>query len=128
MEETHEEIEAHCLRAFLYEYCATSVNQNISRGYLHGLENMVRRQTKQSDLAKACRAIAFASHGTFLNRPSLRAKGEFIYQDILKSVTQAIGKIALLGSSRASVEMMAVIVLLGMYEVCLRPWALIVMT
>ena len=78
------------VRNFIYDYCTTSANPDLSRGYLSGLERMVRRLGPGSDMAKACCAVGMASHGKPLNRPSLVRKAERLNQELLVSMAGSI--------------------------------------
>ena len=113
---TDENIEDYALRAFLYNFCVVSVNRSISRGFLHGLEPTLHRLGPQSDLAKACKAVFFASHGTKLCRPSLTRKAERLYQDVLESLAEAIQHVVL----KDTVVSLMIAMLLGFYEVLLH--------
>ncbi|KIX00977.1 uncharacterized protein Z518_10043 [Rhinocladiella mackenziei CBS 650.93] len=100
------------LRAFFYDYCIVSTNQNLSRGYLSGLEMMAYRLGPKSDLVKACQAVAFGSHGKPLNRPQLVQKAEMFYQELLGSLARAIESPA----SANVTESIRVAMLLGLYQ------------
>ena len=114
-----EKVEEFALRAFFYDYCIISTNHSISRGYLDGLELMVNRLGWQSDLAKACKVVAFASHGIKLSRPGLTRKAEIFYDDLLGSLAKAIQDPACVNT----VESLTIAMLLGLYEVnmCGKP-------
>ena len=101
------------LRAFFYDYCIVSANSNISRGYFSDLEVMVYRLGLKSDLAKACQAIVFASHGKCLYRPQLVNKAELYYQQLLGSMVKVIDS----PSSKNASETKLVDMLLGLYQV-----------
>ncbi|RDW57449.1 hypothetical protein BP6252_13787 [Coleophoma cylindrospora] len=101
------------LRAFFYDYCIVSTNPNLSRGFLSGLEMMAHRLGPQSDLAKACQAVAFGSHGKPLNRPQLVAKAEMFHQELLGSLAEAIENPA----SANATEAKLVAMLLGLYQI-----------
>jgi hypothetical protein len=112
-EVSDEKIEEHALRAFVYDYCIVSTNRSISRGYLDGLELMLHHLGLQSDLAKACKVVAFADHGLKLCRPVLIRKAEVLYHDLLGSLARAIEK----PTSANTTEPLVVAMLLGLYEV-----------
>ncbi|KAK6071302.1 hypothetical protein SCUP515_07913 [Seiridium cupressi] len=78
------------LRAFFYDYCVNSTNQDLSRGFLSRLEVMARRLGPSSDLVKACQAVSFASHGKPLNRPAFVRKAERFYHELLGALAKAI--------------------------------------
>lgn len=112
-ETSDEKVEEFALRAFLYDYCIVSTNQSLSRGYLNGLELMLNRLGWQSDVAKACKAVAFADHGIKLRRPGLARKAELSYYDLLGSLTKAIHDSAFVNTA----ESLTIAMLLGLYEV-----------
>lgn len=101
------------LRAFFYDYCITPTNRNLSRGFLSGLEKMAHRLGPTSDLAKACQAVGFGSHGKPLHRPKLVDKAERIYHELLGSLARAIDSPALVDVTEARL----VAQLLGLYQV-----------
>ena len=113
LEVSDEKVEEFALRAFFYDYCIVSMNQHLSRGYLHGLELLVHRLGWQSDLAKACKVVGFANHGIKLNRPVLTWKAEVLYHDVLGSLAEAIKG----STSAATSESLMIAMLLGLYEV-----------
>ena len=113
-EETDDGIEGLALRAFFHDYCVPSTNYTISRGFLNHLETLVVRCGPWSDCAKACKAVAFASHGIKLHRPSLLRKAEALYDELVRSLARVMGGIDL---SLISSEVLTVVMLLGLYEV-----------
>lgn len=106
-------MEEFALRAFFYDYCIVPINPSFSRGFLGELERMVHQQGLQSQIAKACKAVAFASHAIKLNRPFLTRKAEELYQELLSALAEAIRYPNL--AQRADTAVMAI--LLGLYEV-----------
>ena len=114
-EVSDEKFEEFALRAFFYDYCIVSMNHSISRGYLDGLELMLHHLGLQSDLAKACKVVAFASHGIKLRRPVLTRKAEIMYHDLLGSLARAIENPAFANTA----ESLIIVMLLGLYEVFL---------
>ena len=113
-EVSDEKVEEFALRAFFYDYCILSTNHSISRGYLDGLELMVNRLGWQSDVAKACKVVAFASHGIKLCRPGLTRTAETFYDDLLGSLAKAIQDPAFVNIA----ESLTIAMLLGLYEAC----------
>ena len=101
------------LRAFFYDYCITSTNRNLSRGYLSNLEMMAYRRGPNSDWVKACQAVSFAAHGKSLNRPQLIHKASMFYQELLGSMVKIIQSPA----SAEAVETKCIAMLLGLYQV-----------
>ena len=114
-----EKFDEFALQAFFYDFCVISTNQSLSRGYLGSLELMLHRRGWQSDLAKACKVVEFASHSALLRRPSLMRKAELMYHDILGSLAKAIDSAAFADNA----ESLTIAMLLGLYEVFLpQPW------
>jgi hypothetical protein len=101
------------LRAFFYDYCVNSTNKNLSKGYLSKLEVIAHRLGPGSDLAKACQAVSFASHGKPLNRPLFVHKAERFYQELLGSFAKAIERPTPANTEEAKLIAM----LLGIYQV-----------
>ena len=116
-EVSDEKVEDFALRAFFYDYCIISVNQNLSRGYLNGLEVLLHGLGWQSDLAKACKVVAFANHGIKLCRPILTHKAEVLYQDLLGFLGKGLANTAF----ATTAESLVIATLLGLYEVFLTP-------
>ena len=110
---SNEKVEEFALRAFFYDYCIVSMNPYLSRGYLDGLELMLHQLGWESDLAKACKAVAFASHGSKLRRPVLKQKAEMLYHNLLGSLAKAIEDSAF----ATTAELLMIAMLLGLYEV-----------
>ncbi|KAL7952301.1 putative C6 transcription factor [Trichoderma compactum] len=63
LETSQEEGEQLALRAFIYDYCTKSANENLSRGYLSNLGAKNYRVGTRHDFVRACQAISFGSHG-----------------------------------------------------------------
>jgi hypothetical protein len=101
------------LRAFVYDYCITLTNSNLSQGFLSGLEMMACRLGPKSDLAKACQAVAFASHGKPLRRPRLLNLAERYYQELLASLARVIEN----PLSANALKSKLIAMLLGLYQV-----------
>lgn len=101
------------LRSFLHEFCIVPTGPTVSYGFLSGIEPALRKLSDQSNLAKACKMVAFASHGIKLNQPLSIAKAEKLNHSLVASL--AVG---LQHNSAASKKYDALIVmLLGIYEV-----------
>jgi hypothetical protein len=112
-EVTEEKVEEFALGGFFYDYPVISTNREISRGYLDGLEGMLQRLGLDSDLAKACKVVAFANHGRKLQRPRLITRASVLYHDLLGSLVKAIEDPVFSNSA----EMLMIAMLLGLYEV-----------
>ncbi|KAL2062439.1 hypothetical protein VTL71DRAFT_6705, partial [Oculimacula yallundae] len=111
-ETTLEESKALSLRAFYYDFCITSTNQNLSRGFLPGLERMVNRLGPKSDLAKVCQAVACACHSKPQHRPQFVKRADTSYQQLLGSLARKIENT----SSAVDAESRLVAMLLGLYQ------------
>ena len=116
-EVSDEKVEEFSLRAFFYDYCIVSMNRSLSRGYLDGLELMLHHLGWHSDLAKACKVVAFANHGINLCRPVLTRKAEILYHDLLGSLAKAIQNPGVANNA----ESLMIAMLLGLYEVGFSP-------
>ena len=115
-EVSDEKVEELALRAFFYDYCIVSVNKYLSRGYLDSLEQTLYYRGMHSDLAKACKAVAFADHGNKLRRRCLSRKAAILYSELLGSLARAIAA----PSVEVTSESLGIAVLLGLYEVIQR--------
>lgn len=112
---SQEEADKRVIQAFLYDYCITSTNHTLSRGYLDGLESMLSQAGHNSSLAMACRAVANANHGRKLCRPRLIARAEDTYQELLRALRIAIEY----PDFAETPEALMIAMLLGLYEVYL---------
>lgn len=74
---------------------------------------MLRELGTQSDLAKACKVVGYASHGIKLRRPVLTQQAEVMYHELLGSLARAIEN----GAYADTAESLMVAMLLGLYEV-----------
>ncbi|KAL4862125.1 hypothetical protein BDV12DRAFT_203344 [Aspergillus spectabilis] len=102
----------YALRAFFHDYCIVPIDSSVSRGFLSGLESRDHRLGLDSDVAKACKAVGFASHGIKLSRPFLTRVAEELYQELLKSLAREIKD-----SNRTKKQDATVVaILLGLYE------------
>lgn len=108
------EADERSIQSFLYEYCGVvPVSRQASHGFLAGLEPLILDLGLESDLANACRAVAFASGSVTLRRPLLMRRAEMMYQDSLEKLVRAVVDPVLAGSP----EMLAMAIVLGLYEV-----------
>ncbi|KAE9382116.1 hypothetical protein N431DRAFT_321891 [Stipitochalara longipes BDJ] len=113
IEVPEEQVEQFALGAFFYDYPIISTNRELSRGYLDGLEGMVQQLGLESDLAKACKVVAFATHGIKLRRPVLIQRAENFYQDLLGTLARGIEDPVF----ATSTESLMIAMLLGLYEI-----------
>ncbi|KAH8676436.1 hypothetical protein BGZ60DRAFT_372142 [Tricladium varicosporioides] len=112
VETSQAESDSLALRAFFYDYCFTSVNPNLSRGFLSLLERHTYQLCQKSDLIKVCQAVSFATHGKPLNRPMLVHRASIFNQELLGSLARALED-----PTRASaVETKCIAMLLGLYQ------------
>lgn len=112
-----DQVDQFALGAFFYDYCISSSNSSISPGFLTTLQHSFHTAKSHSMLKKACKAVAYASHGIKLNRPSLSHWGTELYHQLLAWFAAAIhGPV-----SAKSQEYLVVTMLLGLYEVSRLP-------
>ncbi|KAL6714188.1 hypothetical protein ACLMJK_008683 [Lecanora helva] len=114
-EVSDEKADDYAMRAFFFEFCITAPVTGIPRGYLSSLEPMLQGQGWQSNLAKACKIVGYASHSIKLRRPWLARKAELLYQDLLPHLARAIES----PSSTNTFEALMIAMLLGLYEMML---------
>ena len=110
------QLEQRALAKFLSDYCVVSSNRSLSRGYLNGLESLLSYAGPTSDIAQACKMMAFACYGKPSTDMALgyRAKAKLLYPGLLRSFTKTISDPANL----STVETLMTAVVLGLYEVC----------
>ena len=108
-----EEAELFALGCFVYDYCIASESVKQSRGFLGGVEPVLHRVGMRSDLAKACEAVALATHATPLGRPSHIRKAKSLHTQVLSRFARDMAKPSMASSSEALTTSM----LLGLYEV-----------
>lgn len=113
-EVSDEESDRLALRAFFYDYCVVTTNPLLSRGFLGGLERFLHRIGMESNLARACRLVAFANHGITLKRPTLSRRADTLYPELVATLAALIQKSA---GSNVEEEAVLVAMLLGLYEV-----------
>lgn len=114
-EVSEDQFDEFALRAFSDNYCISSTNHALSRGYLSGLGRMLRQLGWRSNLAKACKVVAFAHHGNIWHRPGLKRKAQILYYELLGTLANAIES----STHAHTAETMTIALLLGLYEVCL---------
>jgi hypothetical protein len=108
-------VDEFALQAFVYDFCVSSTNQALSRGFLGRLEPRLHRLGWKSDLTKACGLVAFAKHGISLNRPHLTLRAEKLYQDLVASLADDIQHSPAILANKENKALVAS--LLGLYEV-----------
>lgn len=108
-------VDEFALQAFVYDFCVSSSNKALSRGFLGRLEPRLHRLGWKSNLAKACGLVAFAKHGISLNRPHLTLRAEKLYQDLVASLAVDIQHPPATLANKEDKVLVAL--LLGLYEV-----------
>jgi hypothetical protein len=109
-------IEKEAQLAFFDDYCIVSSNQDLSRGYLHGLQTMISSAGPSSELAQACTIASLASIGKRLQNTTYVKKAEGLYSSSLRSFRLRISNDAIF----TTVESLITVALFGLYEVFLR--------
>jgi hypothetical protein len=100
-------------RAFLYDFCATPTDRNVSSGYFADLAQAALELSTKSHLVNACSAVSFAAGAVVLKRPHLGGRADELYQGL---VTAMICSLASTSHFDAQ-EMSTVTLLLGLYQV-----------
>lgn len=101
------------LQVFLRDYCQTSKDRAISRGYLDGFDLLLINSGNASDLAEAARTVALAAAGKKAARSDYVDKARAQYAKLLVSFHQMLATPVTAGT----VEALMIAVLLGLYEV-----------
>ena len=112
---TNIEAEQAALASFLDDYCVSSKDKTLSRGYLDNLEYLLAHGDLSSDLANATKAASLASLGNKLGEPDLLLRAKASYSELLASVQQTMSN----STTSKTLESLATAVLLGLYEVYL---------
>lgn len=116
-ETTEAESNEFSLRAFFYDFCVIPTSPRLSRGYFAGLEPLALRLGPKSDLARACQAVSFGTHGKPMCRPYIEQRAEGFYQQLLGSLARAIEYPV----AAHPTESKLIAMLLGLYQVCQSP-------
>jgi hypothetical protein len=111
------------LRSFLHEFCIMPTGPTISHGFMSGIEPRLLRLNERSNLAKACKMVAFASQGIKLNRPVLTSKAEKLNHELVASLAVGLQHHAAASKKDDSV----IVMLLGLYEVSSTPEKLLLL-
>jgi hypothetical protein len=106
-------IEQEARSAFFDDYCIVSSNQDLSRGYLHGLQTMIATAGPNSELAQACTIISLANLGKQLGNTTYIKRAEGLYSLLLRSFRLSISNEAIF----ITVESLITAALLGLYKV-----------
>jgi hypothetical protein len=109
------EIESSAFQTFISDYCISSSNRKVSRGYLNGLESLIEKAGPWSCIAKSCKIISLANPGKKTASPVLLQKAETLYFDLLPSFRTTTNE----GKS-TTIHSLMIAVLLGLYEVSMK--------
>lgn len=107
------DVEDITLRSFLHEFCIVPTGPTISHGFLSGIESRLRRLDGRSSLAKACKMVAYASHGIKFNQSVSTVKAEKLNHALVTSLAAGLQNRA----SSSKKDDALVVMLLGLYEV-----------
>lgn len=98
------------------DYCISSPNYTVSRGYLSGLGGLIESAGPGSHIAESCKIISLANLGKKVNSAVFLQKAERLYFELLPSFRLTISS----KDKLATVESLMTAVLLGLYEVSIR--------
>ncbi len=107
------EIESSAFQTFFSNYCISSSNRTVSRGYLNGLKSLIEQAGPESSIAKSCKIISLANLGKKAASPMLLQKAEALYFDLLPSFRWTISN----EGKSTTIHSLITAVLLGLYEV-----------
>jgi hypothetical protein len=110
-------IEQEARLMFFDDYCIVSSNQDLSRGYLHGLKAMISEAGPSSELTQACTIVSLANIGNKLGNPTYLERAKGLYSSLLRSFRLRISNEAIF----TTVESLITAALLGLYEVIPSP-------
>lgn len=106
-------IETCALNAFFQHFTDVSRDPTVSRGYLDGLEDLVRRANPDAHVHQACKVMALACLGSRLNISALLVQARSLYIQLLHPFSKSLLEI----STQDVMESLVTAVLLGLYEV-----------
>jgi hypothetical protein len=107
------EIEGSAFQIFISDYCISSSNRTVSRGYLNGLASLVEEAGPGSSIAKSCRIVSLVNLGKKTASRMLLQKAETLYVDLLPSFRWTISN----EGKSTTIHSLITAVLLGLYEV-----------
>lgn len=107
------EIESLAFQTFISDYCISSSNLTVSRGYLNGLESLIQKAGPASSIAQSYRIISLANLGKKADSPMLLQKAKTLYFDLLPSFRRTISN----EDKFTTIQSLITAVLLGLYEV-----------
>lgn len=106
-------IERDARREFFEDFCIVSANRDLSRGYLHSLQNMIANAGQDSELEKACTIVALNNLGRKLKNCTYIKRAVGAYYTLLRSFRFSISNEAVF----TTIESLMTATLLGLYEV-----------
>ena len=106
-------VEHFALTEFLNDYCIVPKKNYLSRGYLAGLEQLLRIVDPSSDLTSAVRTAAFASLANKYRDTQLSQRAKAEYSKLLRSFSITMSR----PETSNTLESLTTAVLLGIYEV-----------
>ncbi|KAH8810998.1 hypothetical protein F5884DRAFT_876054 [Xylogone sp. PMI_703] len=101
------------LRLFVDEFVVVATDPSLSRGFLDGMQHMLRRVHPASALACTARILVLACIGHRTGKRSLVSKTQRQYIDILQIYSRSLSA----QSTHVPVEDLYTAVLLGLYEI-----------
>ena len=107
------EIEDLAFQTFISDYCISSSNGTLSRGYLNGLESLIEKAGPASAVSQSCKIISLANLGKRAASPMFLQTAETMYFDLLPSFRWTISK----EGNSTTIQSLITAVLLGLYEV-----------
>jgi len=107
------EIESSAFQTFTFDYCISSSNRAVSRGYLNGLVSLIEKAGPASIIAQSCKVISLANLGKKAASPILLQKAETLYFDLLPTFRWTISN----ERKSTTIQSLITAVLLGLYEV-----------
>ncbi|MCJ1398025.1 hypothetical protein MMC11_001222 [Xylographa trunciseda] len=107
------EIESSAFQTFISDYCISSSNRTVSRGYLNGLESLIVEAGPGSSIAKSCKIISLANLGKKAASHMILQKAETLYFDLLPSFRWTISN----EGKSTTIQSLITAVLLGLYEI-----------
>lgn len=109
-----EKLEEEALGIFVAEFVVQSVDPESSRGFLDGMQSLLRSVDPQSGLARAAKLVVLASIGNRTGRKSLVQRTERQYGILLREYHGSLS----IEADNVSIESLYTAVFLGLYEVC----------
>lgn len=106
-------VEACGLTAFFQHFTDVSRDTTVSRGYLDGLEDLVRRAEPDALVLQACKVMALACLGSRLKMLDLLDQARSLHIQLLHSFSKSLLEL----SAHDVMESLVTAVLLGLYEV-----------